>query len=73
MSDILNTLEFVIHSLLNAKQHLLELAENLPVQRPLDEFGVHSLEVALEAIAEYIDIDNLHRESVVHEYLLSTV
>jgi hypothetical protein len=73
MSDILNTLEFVIRSLFNAKQHLLELAEDLPLQRPLDEFGVHSLKVALEAIVEYIDIDSLHCESVVHEYLLSTV
>jgi hypothetical protein len=67
MSDVLNTLEFVIHSLLNAKQHLLELVEDLPMQRPLDEFDVHSLRVALEAIAEYIDIDSLHCESVVHE------
>jgi hypothetical protein len=67
MSDVLNTLEFVIRSLLNAKQHLFELAEDLPMQRPLDEFDVHSLSVTLEAIAEYIDIDSLHYESVVHE------
>jgi hypothetical protein len=48
MSNVLNTLEFTIRNLLNAKQHLLEIA-------------------ALEAIAEYIDIDNLQCESVVHE------
>jgi hypothetical protein len=65
MSDVLNTLEFTICSLLNAKQHLFELTEDLPVQRPLDEFDVHSLRAALEAIAKYID--NLHCESVVHE------
>jgi hypothetical protein len=67
MSDVLNTLEFAIHSLLNAKQHLFKLAEDLSVQRPLDEFDVHSLRVALESIAEYINIDSLHCESVVHE------
>jgi hypothetical protein len=67
MSDVLNTLEFMIRNLLNAKQHLLELAKDLPVQRPLDKFDVHYLRVALEAIAEYIDIYILHCEFVVHE------